>query len=227
MPTWDSGVLKTLIRFNNINMNKYVVGILLIATLYGCMEHIKEPEKKLTALCCRPVNAMASLNRASISEKSIFQLTDSFQTQEDKSFNLSMLKGKPAVVGMIFTHCTSACPRLTADIQNIADSLNQEKVNFVLVSFDTKRDNPARLREFSDKMGLGRNWILLHGSDDAVRTLSVLLNVQYEQDGEGNFSHSNLVSVLDKDGVLQYQKEGLGAEQGETINVIRNLTAQK
>ncbi|MBL0305693.1 MAG: SCO family protein [Chitinophagaceae bacterium] len=59
-----------------------------------------------------------------------------------------MLKGKPTVVGMIFTHCTYACPRLTADIKSIADSLNyeKEKVNFLLVSFDTKRDNPTRLK---------------------------------------------------------------------------------
>jgi hypothetical protein len=42
---------------------------------------------------------------------------------------------------------------------------------------------------------------VLHGSDDAVRTLSVLLNVQYEKDADGNFSHSNLISVLDQQGI--------------------------
>ena len=52
----------------------------------------------------------------------------------------------------------------------------------------------------------------LHGSEQAVRTLSVLLNVQFEKDAEGNFSHSNIISVLDKGGVLRFQKEGLNAD---------------
>lgn len=58
---------------------------------------------------------------------------------------------------------------------------------------------------------------------------SVLLNVQYEKDAEGNFSHSNsnLVSVVDKNGVLQYQKEGLGAAHTETIKTIQKLIQQK
>jgi protein SCO1/2 len=129
---------------------------------------------------------------------------------------------------MIFTHCTYACPRLVADIKNIADSLNGKagEVNLVLVSFDTKRDLPARLKTFASEMGLDKNWILLHGSENTVRTLSVLLNVQYEEDADGNFSHSNLVSLLDKNGVLQYQKEGLDAPYTESINTIRKLIGQ-
>lgn len=53
--------------------------------------------------------------------------------------------------------------------------------------------------------------------------------MQYEKDAEGNFSHSNsnLVSVLDKNGVLQYQKEGLGAALTETIKTIQKLIQQK
>jgi protein SCO1/2 len=72
-------------------------------------------------------------------------------------------------------------------------------------------------------MGLNSNWILLHGNKETVRTLSVLLNVQFEKDADGNFSHSNLISILDKKGVLQYQKEGLGAEQTTTIKTIQTL----
>lgn len=70
-------------------------------------------------------------------------------------------------------------------------------------------------------MDLSKDWILLHGNDDLVRTLTALLNVQYEKDADGNFSHSNLVSVLDKDGVLQFQKEGLGAVHTETVKTSK------
>lgn len=160
-----------------------------------------------------------------ISSESIYMLSDTFQTQENKNVILSSFAGKPTVVGMIFTNCTYACPRLTADIKGIQEKLKDEKgkINFVLVSFDAERDNPAQLKKFAGNLNLDANWTLLHGSDQTVRTLSVLLNVQFEKDAEGNFSHSNIISVLDKKGVLRFQKEGLNADQAETIANIKQV----
>jgi protein SCO1 len=160
-----------------------------------------------------------------ISSESIYMLSDTFQTQENKNVILSSFAGKPTVVGMIFTNCTYACPRLTADIKDIQEKLKDEngKINFLLVSFDAERDNPAQLKKFGNNLNLDANWTLLHGSDQTVRTLSVLLNVQFEKDAEGNFSHSNIISVLDKNGVLRFQKEGLNADQAETIANIKQV----
>ena len=160
-----------------------------------------------------------------ISSQSIYLLTDTFQTQNNRNIALSSFAGKPTIVGMIFTKCVYACPRLTADIKNIQERLKDEngKINFLLVSFDSERDDPAALNKFAEKYGLDANWTLLHGSEQAVRTLSVLLNVQFEKDAEGNFSHSNIISVLDKAGVLRFQKEGLNTDNSETISNIQQL----
>lgn len=160
-----------------------------------------------------------------ISSESLYQLNDTFQTQDNKRITLSHFSGKPTVVGMIFTHCTYACPRLTADIKNIEEKLNHEngKVNFLLVSFDAERDLPEQLKKFATAQDLDNNWTLLHGSESSVRTLSVLLNVQFQKDASGNFSHSNVISILDKNGVLAFQKEGLDADPSELINTIKQL----
>ncbi|WP_052273178.1 SCO family protein [Flavihumibacter solisilvae] len=203
-------------------MNSHII-ITLFAMLMlaGCRPYAVEtsgldPLKK-------SVNATTEIKSKPAAE-SIFQLADTFQTQDGKPFNLAMLKGKPTVVGMIFTNCTYACSRLTSDIKGIADSLQgqADKVNFLLVSFDSERDHPARLKQFAGEMGLGENWTLLHGSDEAVRSLSVLLNVQYEKSASGNFSHSNMVSVLDKNGVFRFQQEGLFANHTQTISEIKD-----
>jgi protein SCO1/2 len=164
-------------------------------------------------------------NTTSISAESVFNLSDTFQTQNKNNFILSALAGKPTVAGMIFTNCGYACPRLTSDMKNIATKLKEDrkKVNFILVSFDPERDNPDQLQKFAEKMGLDENWILLHGNEQTVRTLSVLLNVQFEKDAEGNFSHSNIISLLDKNGVLTYQKEGLKEDHMETLVKIKEL----
>lgn len=158
-------------------------------------------------------------------DESLYSIKDSFQTQDNNVVTLASFQGKPTLIGMIFTHCTYACPRLTADIKDIQDSLKNEsgKINYILVSFDPERDNPEQLKRFADSLNLDKNWTLLHGSDEAVRTLSVLLNIQYEKDSEGNFSHSNIISVLDKQGKLAFQKEGLNASQSATILSIKNM----
>jgi len=160
-----------------------------------------------------------------ISSESIYQLTDTFQTQDSKNVTLASFAGKPTVVGMIFTHCTYACPRLTADIKNVENKLKDEngKVNYLLVSFDSERDFPDTLKKYARDAGLDENWTLLHGNEEVVRTLSVLLNVQFAKDAEGNFSHSNIISVLDKNGVLNFQKEGLGTDPEEISKAVKQL----
>lgn len=203
-------------------MKKNIIIIIALIVFYGC-------KNSNTSSVANSVNADTSAKQTtatnSISAESIYTLNDTFQTQHGNNFVLTSLAGKPTVVGMIFTNCGYACPRLTSDIKNIEEKLksNRNKVNFVLVSFDTERDNPAQLQKFQNQMELDSNWILLHGNDQTVRTLSVLLNVQFEKDAEGNFSHSNLITVLDKNGVLKFQKEGLEADHTETLAIINGL----
>ena len=198
---------------------KIIIYSLLTVVLFACSDtnsrsaFTGEVEKTNAA----PVGTLSS--------ESIYELNETFQTQDNKNVTLSSFRGKPTVVAMIFTHCAYACPRLTADMKNIESQLKDKngKVNFLLVSFDEERDTPDTLKHYANSMGLDENWTLLHGSEDVVRTLSVLLNIQYAKDADGNFSHSNVISVLDKNGVLRFQKEGLDADHKETVSTIQKL----
>ena len=164
-----------------------------------------------------------------IPDESIYNITDTFTTQDNRKVSLKDFAGAPTVMAMIFTHCSYACPRLTADIQNIEKKLEEKSgnVNFVLVSFDSERDNPKQLTKFKNEMKLDNRFTLLHGSEDVVRTLSVLLNVQFQKNADGDFSHSNIISVLDKKGNLVFQKEGIQADQQQTIKQISDLVGKK
>jgi len=205
-------------------MKKYSILLFCIIAFYSCKNTITVPDSsKIVSKDSTELVKKKSLNLNAV--QSIFTIADTFQTQHNNNITLSSFAGKPTVVGMIFTNCGYACPRLTSDMKNIANKLkdNKRKVNFVLISFDTERDTPAQLQKFAKQMELDSNWILLHGSEQVVRTLSVLLNVQFEKDADGNFSHSNLISVLDKDGILSFQKEGLEADHTETVDKINEL----
>lgn len=169
---------------------------------------------------------MSASAAAKLPEESLYNISDHFINQQGNQMELKDFAGKITVISMIFTHCTSACPRLTSDVKAIASRLHEmgiDNVNYVLVSFDTKRDNPSRLREFENEHELGKNWTLLTANEEAVRQLSVLLNVQYEKAADGNFSHSNLITVLDQRGRIATQLEGLQANNSETIAKIKQL----
>lgn len=200
-------------------MKTFFSFIIIVLVLLGCSDSSKKSAFTGSA------EKTTATEVGTIPDESIYQVADTFQTQDNKSITISSLAGKPTVLGMIFTHCDYACPRLTADIKNIQEKLKDEdgKINFVLVSFDTERDTPTQLKKYAASLNLDKNWTLLHGSEDAVRMLSVLLNVQFIKDAEGNFSHSNIISVLDKKGNLQFQKEGLEANHEQTISTIKSL----
>lgn len=194
---------------------KAIIFTLSIALFLSCKQKKEQAELKPVQTTFTKVNDSSA--------ESIYVLEDTFTNENNSTFVLSQLKGKPTVVAMIFTNCVYACPRITSDMLELQKKLSKDsdKINFLLVSFDTERDTPAALKAYANNMNLDKNWTLLHGSDEAVRTLSVLLNIQFAKDESGNFSHSNIISVLDKNGVLKFQKEGLNVSQEKTFEAIK------
>ncbi|MEO6833344.1 MAG: SCO family protein [Chitinophagaceae bacterium] len=199
-------------------MKSITILFLAAILLQGCTGNTNNPDKAKAEVAKETA-------KAPLPDGSIFNIKDTFTTQHNTPMQLVSLQGKPTLIAMIFSNCGYACPRLTADMKAIHDKLGAKanQVNFVLVSFDVARDTPARLEAYTKEQEMTPDWILLHGGEQTVRTLSVLLNVQYEKDAEGNFSHSNLISVLDKNGVLAFQKEGIDADHTETMSTLQKM----
>ena len=86
------------------------------------------------------------------------------------------------------------------------------------MTLDPERDTPSRLRQFADQKQLGDNWELLRGNSEQVRELSMVLNVQYRSLGNGDFSHSGNILVLDREGrVIQSLQGTRAAEDGVAL----------
>lgn len=161
-----------------------------------------------------------------LDDESIYQIPGEWRNQDNVDFQLTDLNGKIPVVSMVFTHCGYACPRLVADMKSIEEQVPEDKkdeVVFVLITFDTERDQPDRLKSFAKEMALGDNWILLHGNDEEVRTLSMLLNIKYKKQPNGDFAHSNSITLLNKKGVIISQVEGLGSNPQPILNKLQTL----
>lgn len=158
--------------------------------------------------------------------ESLYQTRGKWDNQYGDTLELRSLTGKIPILSMVFTRCTSACPRIVADMQAIEAKLPEDKkddVVFVLVSFDSERDHTENLKEFVKTMKLSPKWLVLHGNEQDVRELSMLLDVKYKKTLNGDFTHSSGISMLDKKGVLVMQSEGLGKDPGVFIEAITNL----
>jgi len=159
-----------------------------------------------------------------ILENSIFNLTSKWHTQDNKTIELSDLKGDILVVVMIYTSCQLACPRLVADMRNIHAKVDDNSIKYVLVSIDPETDTPKRLKEFAIENQMDNElWTFLQGTIDDVRELSNVLAVKYKKISPIDFSHSNIISVFDKNGVLHYQQEGLRVDNKKIVTKIIEL----
>lgn len=140
---------------------------------------------------------------------------------------LASLRGKPVVLAMFFAQCEYACPVLVHDIQRLRAALPgsiRDTAQFVLVSFDTARDTPAALKAYRERMSLDPNWTLLRGEPDAVQELAMLLGVKFKQDARGQFSHSNLFTILNGDGEIVHQHAGLKGDISEAAKAMARIT---
>ncbi|WP_256013537.1 SCO family protein [Desertivirga xinjiangensis] len=158
--------------------------------------------------------------------ESVYNLETTWEDQNGDSLQLKELRGKIPVMSMIFTRCAFACPRIIADMKAVASQVpgdKKDKVVFVLVSFDSDHDNAARLKQFASQMQLDDQWVLLHGDPEQVRELSMILNIKYKKQPDGSFSHSNVLSVLGPDGVIEGQSEGLGVNPEMLTSKIEDL----
>ena len=156
---------------------------------------------------------------------SIYDLESFWMNQRNEAVNLRALAGKPRVVCMFFSHCAYACPRITADMQSIEARLSDEQreaAGFVMVSFDVERDTPDMLATFAATKGLPDTWQLLHGGEDETRELAAALGVRYRREDDGNFAHANIITVLDAQGQIVHQREGLGGDMTQLIEELIN-----
>jgi len=158
--------------------------------------------------------------------KSLYQLDARWTDDQGKAMPLASLKGRPQIVTMFFAHCQYACPLLVYKIKQVEAALPEEvrsNVCFTLVSFDSERDTPAALRTYRMQHELQGNWRLLHGGPDDVLNLAALLGVKFKQDAEGQFKHSNVITLLNAEGEIVYQEAGLNLATDELAHRIGQM----
>ncbi len=169
--------------------------------------------------CCRP-----ALPAGKPTDTSLYLLESKWTSDIGKTVPLSVLRGRPQIVAMFFTHCEYACPILVEELKTIERKLPPDvlgKVDFLLVSMDTKRDTPGELAAFRAKRDLARQrWTLLRGGADDVREFAALLGINYAEDSRGQFAHTNMITLLNAEGEIAFQLTGLKQDPAPLLAAI-------
>jgi protein SCO1/2 len=197
--------------------------LLLVTNIFGA-------ELTTTNCCQRSCCAQPESTTKPLLEKSLYQLDAAWTNDSSQAVKLDSLRGRPQVIAMFFASCQYTCPLLVFQMKQLEASLSPEmraNVGFTLVSFDTQRDTPAALKAYRAQHNLSlENWTLLRGDSDSVLDLSALLGVKFKQDAQGNFSHSNLITLLNAEGEIVYQQVGLNPDDKEFARRIEKLQAR-
>lgn len=135
---------------------------------------------------------------------SLYHLVAGFVDQEGRGFQLAQRRGRPQLVSMFYTSCAYVCPLIVDSakgVQHALPSAQQGSLDILLVSMDPARDDVAALKSvFARRQLDAATWTLARTDAAAVRKLAALLGVRYRALADGEFNHSSVLVLLDREG---------------------------
>ena len=180
----------------------------------------------LTILSCNENTEQTAQNKEN-ADNSIFLLDSKWQNQDAEELQLKDLKGKNLVMVMIFTSCRTACPILVGDMKKIHAKIEKNKLkdtSLVLISIDPTNDTPEVLKKFAAERNMDSEpWIFLRSDEESTREFANVLAVKYKKISPIEFSHSNIISVFNRNGELVSQEEGSGINSDAVAKTVNEL----
>ena len=120
------------------------------------------------------------------------------------SLALRGYRGKPLVISLVYTACSSVCPPTT---QHVIDAVNEagrmiglDRFNVLTVGFDARNDTPARLTQFASTQGIkSLNWQVASADPATIEALLGDLGFSYRAVA-GGFDHLTQTTIVDREG---------------------------
>jgi protein SCO1/2 len=119
-------------------------------------------------------------------------------------FSLADYRGKPLVISLVYSSCSSVCPPTT---QHTIDAVTEagrvfglDRFAVLTVGFDARNDTVPRMAQFASRQGIDLpNWRVASGEAAAVAALLNDLGFSYRAVA-GGFDHPTQTTILDRDG---------------------------
>ncbi len=170
-----------------------------------------------------PAAALAVSQAALGNELPALTLTHS----DGEPFPLARLRGRPAVVSLIYTSCHHVCPVITRHLASAVEigreALGEDAFGVVTIGFDWRVDTPDRMRMFAATNGINEpGWYFLSGDEESITTLSNALGFRFSPSSKG-FDHLSQTTVVDRDGRVYRQVYGAAIEPPALVEPLKEL----
>jgi protein SCO1/2 len=139
----------------------------------------------------------------------------SFTNQDNKTITNNDYENKVYVVEFFFTTCPSICPIMNKRMLEVENEFFGNP-NFGIASFTItpEIDTPKVLKEYAQRHGVSHpNWHFLTGDKAEILKLSnegFNLYAASTMDEIGDFSHSGLFALIDKNGNIRSRYDDFG-----------------
>ena len=168
-------------------------------------------------------DAAISASRAAIGKR-VGDYT--FRDRAGKSVALDSFRGMPLIVSFVYTSCPQFCPMISQSILRGAEvgqeTFGSNAFNIVTIGFDTRIDNPDRMRLFANAQGLDlKNWHFLSATADSIQGITDDLGFAYAPSPNG-FDHLAQTTIVDSDGIVAHQVYGTDFEVPFLIEPLKD-----
>jgi len=162
---------------------------------------------------------------------SLYQLDIPLQASDGTTVTLSQMRGKPLLVTLFYSQCSSVCPMITARLQSIESQItarDRHNVTILMISLDSERDTPQALATFRHEHHIeGSNWIVARADADDVRALAAVLGIRYRELPDHSFNHSAVIALVDRDGVIKARADGVLGADAAFVQQVRSIAAPR
>jgi protein SCO1 len=115
-------------------------------------------------------------------------------------------RGKPLVISLIYTACSSVCPPTTQHLINAVNeagrAFGMDSFNVLTIGFDARNDTPGRLAQFASAQGINfKNWRLASADTATIEALLRDLGFSYVAIA-GGFDHVTQTTIINRDGKI-------------------------
>jgi protein SCO1/2 len=145
----------------------------------------------------------------------------------DSTFKLSAMWGKPVIISPIFTTCPHTCTMITESLRDALRQIGEPGVGYevLTVSFDPA-DDAAAMRAYRERMQLPPKWRLAIAQRDELASLLRAVDFTVTPLEEGGFAHPNLVIVLSPDLRVASYVHGVMFESADLRTALEDAAEQ-
>jgi protein SCO1/2 len=173
----------------------------------------------------------APANQTPLPRDSIYQLAAPLVDQGGRHLMLADMRGRAQVAVMFYTSCTLACPTIIDTLFDLERKLapdERQRLGVLMVTLDPQRDGPPALKAMADKRSLdaGR-WTLVQPQPADVRAIAGVLGVRYRQLADGDFNHTSVLVLLDRDGrIVARSTKASGQVDPHFVALVQGVLAR-